>query len=110
MVVPFADALGRLLAPGVGRCVFRYSAGFLDEDEYTRLGSWYDETVAALTAAFGPPLDPAPQVVEPIDVERVACWRRPNGIAFAMLWFGDNTRVRILELGLAKRGEIFAGP
>jgi hypothetical protein len=110
VAVSFAEALARLRSPACGTCRYRFApASFLDEVDYARLGDWYGEAVAALTADYGPALDPPPRVAEPIDVERVACWRRPGGIVFVLLWLGDNTRVRYLELGLAARGTVFAG-
>lgn len=110
MTVSFSDALARLRSQNCGSCRYQFNpAPFLDEVECERLGRWYDEAVLALTEDWGPPLDPAPRVAEPIDVERVACWRRPIGMAFVLLWWGDNTRVRYLEIGLARRGRLFLG-
>jgi hypothetical protein len=110
VAVPFAEALDRIRSPGCGACRFRFDpASFMDEDDYARLGRWYAEAVAALSATDGPPLDPPPRVAEPVAVDRVACWRRPGGMAFALLWWGDNTRVRYLEIGVAARGTVFAG-
>lgn len=109
MALPFVEAMARLRSPGCEACRYPFSASFLDEEDYARLGDWYDEAVAALTASDGPPLEPTPRIAEPIDVERVACWRRPGGLAFALLSWGDNTRVRYLEIGLAARGTLFTG-
>lgn len=110
MAVPFAEALASIQSPDCGTCRYRLApASFLDEEDYVRLGRWYTEAVAALTAAYGAPLDPPPRVAEPLDVEQVACWRRTGGMAFVLLWWGDNTRTRYLDLGLAARGTVFAG-
>jgi hypothetical protein len=103
------EVLTAVQSPGAGPCLFRFSASAFDDDDYDRLGAWYDEAAATLAGTFGPPLEPCPRVIEPIDVERVACWRRPGGFAFVLLWWGDNTRVRLLEVGLAAPGTVFAG-
>jgi hypothetical protein len=110
VVVLFAEALSRLQSPNCGTCRYRFGpASFEDEEDYDKLGRWYADAVAALTNDFGPPLEPPPQIAEPIDAEKVACWRRPGGMAFVLLAWEDNTRVRYLEVGLAARGTMFAG-
>src|SRR4051794_3232768 len=110
MAVPFAEALARLRAPECGTCRYEFGpASFTEEGEYDRLVDWYAEAVAALTAEGGPPLEPTPAFVGGIDVERAACWRRPGAIAYVLLSWGDNTRYRLLTLGLARRGTVVAG-
>jgi len=106
--LPFAEALAGLLAPGVGSFLYRFTADFPDGSEIDRLAVRYGEAVAALTGAFGPPLDWNPRVVGPLDIDRVTCWQRPGGLAYVMLWWDDNTRVRCLELGSGGPGDLFA--
>ena len=109
MVQPFAEVLARLRSPACGTC--RHEVGtawFLDEAEYDRLGSLFDEAVAEFTSSDGPPLDPVPRFPG-LDVERAACWRRGEAVLYVVLSWGDNTRCRSLTLGLARRGTVVAG-
>lgn len=108
MADPFHQQLAELITAQSPPYQHRVAAGFLDEEDYTRLKSWYHDAVSILTQAFGTPLQAPCRVLDPIDVEHVTCWHRPAGIAYIMLWWGDNTRVRILELGLVTPGERFA--
>ena len=105
----FEEALVIVQTPATGADLYRASASCFDEeDEYDRLGEQYEQAVATLHAAFGPPIEPWPRVNEPIDVEKLTCWHRPAGIVYVMLWFGDNTRIRVLEIGLVKRDTMFS--
>jgi hypothetical protein len=64
--------------------------------------------VAGLAAMDGPPLEPTP-AFPGAHVDRAACWRRERGMLYALLSWEDNTRIRILTLGLARRGTVVAG-
>jgi hypothetical protein len=101
------DALAAVLADGAVPCLFRFSASAFDQEEYDQLGVDYDRAVEALWRVFGPPLKDPPPIVEPIDLEKVTCWQRSAGMVFVLLWWGDNTRVRLLEVGIAAPGNLF---
>lgn len=107
MAESLQDALAAVQADGATPCLFQFSASAFDEEEYDQLSVDYDRAVEALRRSFGPPLNDPPPIVEPIDVEKVSCWRRPAGMAFVLLWWGDNTRVRLLEVGIAAPGNLF---
>lgn len=105
----FIEALSQLRSPACGVCRLEIgSASCFDEEPYERLGSLYAEAVAALTATDGPPLDPTPPFPG-VDVERAACWRRERGVVYVLLSWADNTRIRVLTLGLARPGTVVAG-
>jgi len=107
MAESLQDALAAVQADGATPCLFRFFASAFDEEEYDQLGVDYDRAVEALRRSFGPPLNDPPPIVEPIDVEKVTCWQRPAGMAFVLLWWGDNTRVRLLDVGIAAPGNLF---
>jgi hypothetical protein len=102
----FAEVLDRLRSPACGACRYEFGpASCFDDEGYGRLGALYAEAVAGLTATDGPSLEPTP-TFPGVDVEQAACWRRGGGVLYALLSRGDNTRLRSLTLGLARRGTV----
>lgn len=109
MKVLFPEALDRLRSPGCGVGAYDFGpASCFDEEAYERLGVMFDEAVAAFTACEGTPLQPTPTFPDK-HVERAACWRRGDRMLYAVLSWEDNTRYRLLTLGLARRGTVVAG-
>lgn len=104
----FSTALSELQAGRTGACKHLVgSAWFLDEEDYDRLGQQFDEAVAAFTASDGEPIQPTPRFPGQ-DVDKAKCWRRGVMILYVALTFGDNTRIRMLTIGLAHPGTVVA--
>lgn len=97
-MLSFQEVLTKLRSSTCGPCRHWYSASFVDDVEYDLLEEWYRETVAALTTTDGAPMV-SPQLPG-VDVERSVCWKRGDQTLYAVLSWGDNTRVRILTVGL----------
>jgi hypothetical protein len=97
-MLSFHESLAKLRSPKCEPCRHGFSASFLDDDEYDRLEQWYNEAVSAFTASDGTPCAAPP--LPGADVERVTCWQRNDKLLYAVLSYGDNTRVRILTIGL----------
>jgi hypothetical protein len=105
----FEEVLARLREHESGACRYDYGpASCFDEEPCERLGAMFAEAVAAFTDRHGPPLEPTP-AFPGIDVERAACWRRRDGVLYALLSWSDNTRNRHLTVGFAQRGTVVAG-
>lgn len=103
-----STALSELQAGRTAACKYLVSsAWFLDEAEYDQLGQQFDEAVAAFTVSDGEPIQPTPRFPGQ-DVEQAKCWRRGAMILYVALTFGDNTRIRMLTIGLAHPGTVVA--
>jgi hypothetical protein len=102
----FSEIVASLQTASAGVCEHLVgSASFVDEGDYEQLGLQYDDAVAAFTRSDGTPVEPTPRFPG-LDVERAACWRRGDLTLYAVLTFGDNTRIRTLTLGIARRGTV----
>lgn len=104
----FSTTLSELRAGRTGACKHLVgSASFLDEEEYDQLEQQFDEAVLAFSASDGEPIQPTPRFPGQ-DVEKAKCWRRGAMILYVVLTFGDNTRMRMLTIGLAHPGTVVA--
>lgn len=97
-MLSFHESLAKLQSPKCEPCRYWFSASFLDDNDYDRLEQWYNEAVSAFATSDGQPCAAPP--LPGADVERVTCWQRGNQLLYAVLSWGDNTRVRILTIGL----------
>lgn len=97
------------MSPNCPVCRFEVGmASCFDEEDYDQLGEQYDEAVANLTNRYGLPIAPTPTFLE-TDLDKATCWKVDQGVVYAMLDFGDNTRIRMLTLGLARPGTVVSG-
>lgn len=94
----FRETVNKLKSPDCEPCRHWFSASFIDDAEYDRLEEWYHELADALTIIDGAPM--AAMQLPGVDVERSVCWKRGDKTLYAVLSWGDNTRVRILTVGL----------
>lgn len=102
----FDEILARLSGGRSGTCRYQIgSAWFGDEQVYDRLGEQYARAVSELSAVFGEPIS-GKCVFPGIDVEQVSCWNHAGKIVYAMLSFEDSTRIRVLTLGVTRRGTV----
>ena len=97
-MLSFQEGLSKLRSSSCEPCRHWYSASFADDVEYDLLEEWYNEAVTALTITDGTP-NIAPRLPG-FDAERCTCWKRGEMMLYALLSWGDNTRVRILTVGL----------
>ena len=97
-MLSFHEALSKLKSPSCEPCRHWFSASFIDDVEYDRLEDWYIEALAVLTVTDGTPVAGPP--LPGVDIERCACWRRGDASLYAVLSWGDNTRIRILTVGV----------
>lgn len=109
METAFRTALSELAADTTTICRHEFGpVSFLDEEQYDQLGELYAEAVTVLEAKHGEPIKPTPDF-QAEDVERATCWLIISGIVYVLLSFRDNTRQRVLILGVARQGTIVTG-
>lgn len=95
------------LAAGIpGKCQHVVGSAWFDDDhEWSELGAHFDAAVREFTAAHGPP-SPQSYFFPGVDVERLICWEHGELVLYALLEYQDNTRERMLTLGVTDRGSL----
>ncbi len=107
MTLSLAEVLPLLQSGVFKRCEYHVGSAFFVDDEknWAKLDLEFAESTRALNATYGEP-EREEYVYPGEDVSRLACWKIPGGFVYVMLSYQDNTRIRILTLGMCDTGKL----